>query len=57
MVAIAMKLKDTYSWMERYEQPRQHIKNQKDYFANQGSPSQEYDFSSSHVWMWELDYK
>ena len=43
--------------MERYEQPRQHIKNQKDYFANQGSSSQEYDFSSSHVWMWELDYK
>ena len=27
------------------------------YFANKGLPSQSYDFSSSHVWMWELDYK
>ena len=27
------------------------------YFANKGPSSQGYDFSSSHVWMWELDYK
>ena len=27
------------------------------YFANKGPPSQGYGFSSSHVWMWELDYK
>ena len=27
------------------------------YFANKGTSSQSYDFSSSHVWMWELDYK
>ena len=27
------------------------------YFANKGSSSQSYGFSSSHVWMWELDYK
>ena len=27
------------------------------YFANKGPPSQSYGFSSSHVWMWELDYK
>ena len=27
------------------------------YFANKGPSSQSYDFSSSHVWMWELDYK
>ena len=26
-------------------------------FANRGPSSQEYGFSSSHVWMWELDYK
>ena len=26
-------------------------------FANKGSSSQGYGFSSSHVWMWELDYK
>ena len=27
------------------------------YFANKGQSSQGYGFSSSHVWMWELDYK
>ena len=27
------------------------------YFANKGSSSQSYDFSRSHVWMWEVDYK
>ena len=27
------------------------------YFANKGLSSQSYDFASSHVWMWELDYK
>ena len=40
-----------------YDQPRQHIKNQRHYFANKGPSSQSYGFSSSHVWMWELDYK
>ena len=29
----------------------------RDYFANKGLSSQSYDFSSSHVWMLELDYK
>ena len=27
------------------------------YFANKGLSSQSYGFSSSHVWMWELDHK
>ena len=27
------------------------------YFANKGPYKQSYDFSSSHVWMWELDHK
>ena len=40
-----------------YDQPRQHIKKQRHYFANKGSCNQSYGFSSSHVWMWELDYK
>ena len=40
-----------------HEQPRQHIKKQRHYFANKGPSSQGYDFSNSHVWMWELDYK
>ena len=29
-----MKLKDTYSWKKIYDQPRQHIKKQRHYFAN-----------------------
>ena len=43
--------------MESYDQPRQHIKKQRHYFANKGLSSQDNGFSSSHVWMWELDYK
>ena len=42
---------------ESYGQPRQHTKKQRHYFANKGPSSQGYGFSSSHVWMWELDYK
>ena len=44
-------------WKKNYDQPRQLIKKQKYYFTNKGPSSQSYDFSSSHVWMWELDYK
>ena len=39
------------------DQPRQHIKKQWHYFANKGQYSQSYGFSSSCVWMWELDHK
>ena len=41
-------------WKKSYDQPRQHIKKQRHYFANKG---QNYGFSSSHMWMWELDHK
>ena len=51
-----MKSKDACSWKKSYDQPRQHIK-QRHYFANKGPSSQSYVFSSSHVWMWELDHK
>ena len=44
-------------WKKSYNQPRQHIKKQRHYFANRGLSSQSYGFSSGHVWMWELDYK
>ena len=44
-------------WKKRYDQPRQNIKKQRYYFADKGQSSQNYSFSSSHVWMWELDYK
>ena len=43
------------SWKKSYDQPRQHIKKHVRYFANKGPSSQGYGFSSSHVWMWELD--
>ena len=39
------------------KKPRQHIKKQRHYFAYKGPSSQGYGFSSSHVWMWELDHK
>ena len=42
---------------ESYDQPRQHIKKQRHFFANKGPSSQGYGFSSGHVWMWELDHK
>ena len=51
-MTAAMKLKDTC-----YDQPRQHVKKQSHYFADKGPSSQSFGFSSSHVWMWELDHK
>ena len=51
-----MKLKDT-PWKKSYDQPRQRIKKQRYYFVNKGLSSQSYGFPSSHVCMWELDYK
>ena len=57
MVTAVMKLKDTCFWKKSYDHPRQHIKKQRHCFANKGLSSQSYGFSSSHVWMWELDYK
>ena len=50
MVTAAMKLKDT-PWKKSYDQPRQHIKKQRHYFANKGPSGQGYGFSSGHVWM------
>ena len=44
-------------WKKSYDQPRQHIKKQRHYFANKGPSSQGYGFSSGNVWIWELDYK
>ena len=52
-----MKLKDAYSLKKSSDQPRQHIKKQRHYLDNKGPSSQGYYFSSSHVWMWELNYK
>ena len=38
-------------WKESCDQPGQHIEKQRHYFANKGLSSQDYAFSSSHVWM------
>ena len=51
-----MKLKDT-PWKKNNDKTRQYIKKQRYYFADKSPCSQSYDFSSSHVWMWELDHK
>ena len=57
MLTAAMKLKDACSLEESYDKPRQYIKKQRHYFTNKGPSCQSYGFSSSYVWMWELDYK
>ena len=44
-------------WKKSYDKPRQHIKKQRHYFSNKGPSSQGCGFSSTHVWMWELDCK
>ena len=49
-VTAAMKLQD-------YDKPRHCFKEQGHYFADKGPYSQSYNFSSTYVWMWELDYK
>ena len=43
------KIKMLAPWKKSYDQPRQHIKKQRHYFANKGPSSQGYGFSSSHV--------
>ena len=44
-------------WEESYDQSRQLIKKQRHYFANKSPSCRTYGFSSSDVWMWELDYE
>ena len=48
---------EKYPWKKSYDEPRQHIKKKRHYFVNKSPSSQSYGFSSSHIWMWELDYK
>ena len=51
IVTAAMKLKDACSLEEKRDQPRQHVKKQRHYFAKKDPSSQGYGFSSSHAWM------
>ena len=58
MVNCSHKIKKMLAaWKGIYDKPRQHIKKQRYYFVNKGLYSQSSGFSSSHVWMGELDYK
>ena len=45
------EIKTCAPWKKSYDQPRQHIKKQRHYFANKGPSSQSYDFPRSHLWM------
>ena len=51
------EIKTLAPWKKSYDQPRQHIKKQRHYSVNKGPSNQSYGFFSSHVWMWELDYR
>ena len=44
-------------WKKSHDKPRQCVKKQRYHFADKSLYSQSYGFSSSHVWMWELDHK
>ena len=44
-------------WKKSSDKHRQPIRKQRHYFAYKGPHSQSYGFSSSHIWMWELDNK
>ena len=57
MAIAAMKLKYACPLKEKLDKLRQCIKKQRHYFANKDLSSQSYSFSSSRVWMWELDHK
>ena len=57
MVTAAMKLRHLLLERKVMTNLDSILKKQRHYFANKGLSSQSYGFSSSHVWMWELDYK
>ena len=55
-VTTAMKLKDTCSLEEKLWQTKC-IKKHRHHFADKSLYSQSYGFSSSHLWIWELDHE
>ena len=50
------EVKRCCSLKENYDKPREHIRKQRHYFANKDLSSQSPGFSSSHVWIWDLDH-
>ena len=53
---LPWNLKMVTSWKKIYDQPGQHNKKQRPYFANKVPFNQSYGFSLCHVWMCELEY-
>ena len=51
------EIKSLTPWKKSYDKTRQHIKRQRHHFVDKGLYSQSYGFSSSCVWMWELDQR
>ena len=51
------EIKTLVPWKKSYDKPRQCVEKQRHHFADKASYSQSYGFSSSHIQMWELDYK
>ena len=51
------EIKTLAPWNRSCDKPGQHIKKQRHHFADKGPYSQSYGFSSSHVWMWDLEHK
>ena len=45
------------SWKESYDRPRECVQKQRHHVPDKGLYRQSYGFSSSHVWMRELDHK
>ena len=54
---VLYEIKRHISWKKSYDKPRQCIKKQRHRFADKSPYSQSHGFSSSHVWIWELDHK
>ena len=48
---LSHEFKTLVTWKESYDKSGQHIEKQRHHFANKGSYSEIYGFSSSHVWM------
>ena len=51
------EIKTLTLWKKSYAKPGQYIQKQRHHFADKDPYSQSYGFSSSHVWMWEVDHK
>ena len=51
------EIKTLAPWKKIYDKPRQHIKNKRHHFADEGLNAQHYGFSISHVQVWVLDHK